>query len=164
MDATVRSPSRVHFTATLQTHREAICGLPQVEGSGADSNATTVAAPPPPPPAMEIVTKTRRKSVRVPLKIGGPGFVRPGMTAEQRKVCLLAIAVPKRPALAVCSRIDHGCHHVLEIFSIPHKLPLQFCTYSATLRVSLWRQACYHGEEQEKRARETVRGYGGVSR
>ncbi|KAK9813694.1 hypothetical protein WJX73_003926 [Symbiochloris irregularis] len=39
----------------------------------------------PAPVQMETVTKTRRKSIKVPLKIAGPGLERPGMTAEQLK-------------------------------------------------------------------------------
>ena len=35
----------------------------------------------------EEVTKTRKKTVRLPLTIGGPGLVMPGMGAEQLKVC-----------------------------------------------------------------------------
>ena len=34
----------------------------------------------------EEVTKTRKKTVRLPLTIGGPGLVMPSMTAEQLKV------------------------------------------------------------------------------
>lgn len=34
----------------------------------------------------EEVTKTRKKTVRLPLSIGGPGLVMPGMGAEQLKV------------------------------------------------------------------------------
>ena len=34
----------------------------------------------------EEVTKTRKKTVRLPLTIGGPGLVMPGMGAEQLKV------------------------------------------------------------------------------
>ena len=34
----------------------------------------------------EEVTKTRKKTVRLPLTIAGPGLVMPGMSAEQLKV------------------------------------------------------------------------------
>lgn len=34
----------------------------------------------------EEVTKTRKKTVRLPLTVGGPGLVLPSMTAEQLKV------------------------------------------------------------------------------
>ena len=32
------------------------------------------------------MTKTRKKTVRLPLTVAGPGLVMPGMTAEQLKV------------------------------------------------------------------------------
>jgi hypothetical protein len=33
-----------------------------------------------------VVQRERRRTLRIPLKIGGPGFVRPGLNDEQRKV------------------------------------------------------------------------------
>ena len=49
--------------------------------AGAAANETSEAAT-----EYEEVTKTRKKTVRLPLKIAGPGLVMPSMTAEQLKV------------------------------------------------------------------------------
>jgi len=35
----------------------------------------------------EEVTKMRKKTLRLPLKLSGPGFAMPKMTADQIKVC-----------------------------------------------------------------------------
>lgn len=42
----------------------------------------------------ETVTKTRKKTIRVPLKISGPGFTLPKLTPEQLKVMNRSIRVP----------------------------------------------------------------------
>ena len=60
-----------------------------VQDASPDGNDTAGASPPPAAPAMEAVKKTRRKLLKLPLKLGGPGFLYPGMTDAQRKVCLL---------------------------------------------------------------------------
>lgn len=39
-------------------------------------------------PKTMVVQRERRRTIRVPLKIGGPGFVRPGLSDEQRKVLM----------------------------------------------------------------------------
>ncbi len=47
-------------------------------------------------PAVEYeeMTKTRKKTVRLPLTVAGPGLVMPSMTAEQLKVrCSPSIAL-----------------------------------------------------------------------
>ena len=42
----------------------------------------------------EEVVKTRKKTVRLPLTVGGPGLVMPSMTAEQLKVgCAMSTAL-----------------------------------------------------------------------
>jgi hypothetical protein len=37
-------------------------------------------------PKMVKALRERRRTLRLPLKAGGPGFVRPGLSAEQMKV------------------------------------------------------------------------------
>lgn len=49
-------------------------------------NATAGNATAPEPPATMVVQRERRKVIRVPLKIGGPGFALPGLSNAQRKV------------------------------------------------------------------------------
>ena len=39
----------------------------------------------------EEVTKTRKKTLRLPLQLSGPGFAMPKMTPDQLKVCMFAI-------------------------------------------------------------------------
>lgn len=53
--------------------------------SGA-ANATTNGTTAEPKPQTIVVQRERRRTLRIPLKIGGPGFVRPGLSDEQRKV------------------------------------------------------------------------------
>ena len=60
-----------------------------VQDASPDGNDTAGKPNPPAAPAMETVKKTRRKLLKLPLKLGGPGFLYPGMTDAQRKVRLL---------------------------------------------------------------------------
>ena len=79
--------SNAHQTVRLQT--------------SAEVNDTTVAAPA--APAMETVTRTRRKVLRLPLKLSGPGFLRPGMTDAQRKVPARLLGAMHRATESTCS-------------------------------------------------------------
>ena len=63
-------------------HRQdAVWLLQAVNATDAAANETV------PAEEYEEVTKIRKKTVRLPLTIGGPGLVMPGMGAEQLKVC-----------------------------------------------------------------------------
>jgi hypothetical protein len=53
------------------------------DGAG---NATAAGNATEPQPQTMVVQRERRRTIRIPLKIGGPGFVRPGLNNEQRKV------------------------------------------------------------------------------
>ena len=50
----------------------------------------------------ENVTKTRKKTIRVPLKISGPGFTLPKLTPEQLKVGPAPIFKVSRKCSAAC--------------------------------------------------------------
>ena len=91
-DSSVREPAmRAAASAVaiqgevVSLHGAGACVV-QVD-SGGNSNET---ATPPAPPAMETVTKTRRKALRTPLRMGGPGLARPGLTAQQLRVWLVS--------------------------------------------------------------------------
>lgn len=43
----------------------------------------------------EEVTKTRKRTVRLPLTVAGPGLVMPGMSPEQLKVQRLPESLPE---------------------------------------------------------------------
>ena len=55
--------------------------LQAASATAAPANETAEAAV-----EYEEVAKTRKKTVRLPLTVAGPGLVMPGMTAEQLKV------------------------------------------------------------------------------
>ena len=59
------------------------------------ANATSATATETQPVEYEEVTKTRKKTVRLPLTVAGPGLVMPGMSPEQLKVQHLAESLPK---------------------------------------------------------------------
>lgn len=54
--------------------------------AGSTANATAGGNATAAEPETMVVQRERRRTIRVPLKIGGPGFVRPGLSDEQRKV------------------------------------------------------------------------------
>lgn len=53
-----------------------------------DATAGAANATEPEPPATMVVQRERRRTIRVPLKIGGRGFLLPGLSAAQRQVLL----------------------------------------------------------------------------
>ncbi len=61
------------------------------------ASASSAAANTTEPVVYEEVTKTRRKTVRMPLAVAGPGLVMPGMSPEQLRVRRLANSLPKVP-------------------------------------------------------------------
>lgn len=54
--------------------------------AGGAANGTANGTTAEPEPKTMVVQRERRRTLRIPLKIGGPGFVRPGLSDEQRKV------------------------------------------------------------------------------
>ena len=67
-----------------------------------DANTTATAAP-----VFKDVTKTRKKTIRTPLKIGGPGFVLPPLPADKVKVQLLKYLAPASLWNVVSSQQAH---------------------------------------------------------
>ena len=109
-----------------------------LQGSEGDTNETQAAAAPAAAPAMETVKKTRRKTLKLPLKLGGPGFLRPGMNDAQRKVHAIAAAgcfevLPAQGRqLAGCSTVQlYELGRLLHISRAPLLLS---CPSPATLR------------------------------
>ena len=63
--------------------------------AGGAANATANGTTAEPEPQTMVVQRERRRTLRIPLKIGGPGFVRPGLSDEQRKVPYDAVLAVK---------------------------------------------------------------------
>jgi hypothetical protein len=59
--------------------------------AGGAANATANGTTANPEPQTMVVQRERRRTLRIPLKIGGSGFVRPGLSDEQRKVWHTAV-------------------------------------------------------------------------
>jgi hypothetical protein len=99
----------------------------KAKGGKGEANATSV--------KMETVTRTRKKVYRVPLKLGGPGFVGNRMSQERKQVChALPNPKPKTLCLALCSSLgllEPGTlpgMHVLGWVQVLLKEMLERCT------------------------------------